>query len=454
MAAEFWTLSRVAQALSLPKFGGSDRALRDVCTDTRTLQPGDLFVALSGEHFDAHDFLAAAVNAGAAAVVVNDASRTVGLGVPAFAVDDTLHALGALARFYRASWTVPVVAVGGSNGKTSTKELLKAALGARFTVHATTGNLNNQVGAPLTLLSLPYGAECAVIEVGTNIPGEIATLRAMVAPDAAVVTCVQEEHLEGFGDLGGVLAEESALFDGVALAIVPANDDRLIHEARRRATRVVTAGLGAGDVASSAHGLNPDGSGWVMVDGARAEIPLRGEHNLRNAMLALAAAREFGIPLADAARGFAGMPQPSMRSAIEPLGRALLLNDAYNSNPGSARAAIALLGAVGAGRQRVIVLGTMRELGAATESLHREIAHVALASGADLVAGIGDFQAALLGEGAGDARVITAGDVDDLWPVLKQRLQPDAAILLKASRGVRLERLLPSLQAWATSTAS
>jgi UDP-N-acetylmuramoyl-tripeptide--D-alanyl-D-alanine ligase len=209
-----------------------------------------------------------------------------------------------------------------------------------------------------------------------------------------------------------------------------------------------------GDVASSAHGLNADGSGWVLVDGIRAAIPLRGEHNLRNAMLALAAAREFGIPLADAARGFAGMPQPSMRSAIEPLGKALLLNDAYNSNPGSARAAIALLSVVGTGRQRVIVLGTMRELGAASASLHREIAHVALASGADLLAGIGDFKAALDAEGAGDARVVTAGDVDDLWPVLKQRLQPDAAILLKASRGVRLERLLPSLQAWASSMAS
>jgi UDP-N-acetylmuramoyl-tripeptide--D-alanyl-D-alanine ligase len=454
MAAEFWTLSRVAQALRLPKFGGSDRALRAVCTDTRTLQPGDLFVALSGERFDAHDFLPAAVNAGAAAVVVKDASRAVGLGVPAFAVDDPLHALGALARFYRASWTVPVVAVGGSNGKTSTKELLRAALGVRFTVHATTGNLNNQVGTPLTLLALPQGADCAVVEVGTNIPGEIAILRAIVAPDAAVVTCVQEEHLEGFGDLAGVLAEESALFDGVALAIVPANDERLIHEARRRAARVVTAGLGAGDVASSAHGLNADGSGWVMVDSIRAEIPLRGEHNLRNAMLALAAAREFGIPLADAARGFAGMPQPSMRSAIEPLGKALLLNDAYNSNPGSARAAIALLAAVGAGRQRVVVLGTMRELGAASASLHCEIARVALGSGADLVAGIGEFKAALDAEGASDARVITAGDVDDLWPVLKERLQPDAAILLKASRGVRLERLLPSLQAWASSTAS
>ncbi len=454
MPHEFWTLTRVAQALGHPAFGGTDRALRAVGTDTRALQPGDLFVALIGERFDAHDFLRDAVSAGAAAVVVRDAMHTAGLGVPVFAVPDTLHALGALARFYRTAWTLPVVAVGGSNGKTSTKELLKAALGARYEVHATTGNLNNQVGVPLTLLSLPPGADCAVVELGTNIPGEIALLRAIVAPDAAVVTCVQEEHLEGFADLSGVLAEESVLFDAVALAVVPANDAALIREARRRARRVITAGLGEGDLSAETHGLNADGSGWLTLEGVRVEVPLRGAHNLRNAMLALATAREFGIAVSDAARGFAAMPQPPMRSVVEPLGRALLLNDAYNSNPGSARAALALHAAVGAGRQRVIVLGTMRELGAAAAQLHRDIARAALASGADVVAGIGDFQAALDAEGAGDPRVVTGGDVDDLWPVLQQRLQPDAAILLKASRGVRLERLLPHLQTWASASAT
>ena len=453
MQHEFWTLRRVAQALGLAPFGGTDRALRAVATDTRTLQPGDLFVALAGERFDAHDYLREAVTAGAAAVVVRDAPRAAGLGVPAFVVDDTLHALGALAHFYRAAWTLPVVAVGGSNGKTSTKELLKAALGARFAVHATTGNLNNQVGTPLTLLSLPPGAECAVVEVGTNMPGEIPRLRAIVAPDVAVITCVQEEHLEGFDDLAGVLAEEAALLDGVELAVVPAGETLLVAEARRRARRVITTGLEGGDVSASGHGLHADGSGWLEFEGVRVEVPLRGVHNLRNAMLAVAVARESGIAIADVARALAALPQPSMRSAVAPLGRALLINDAYNANPGSMRAAIELLAAVGAGRQRVAVLGTMRELGPTAAQLHRDIARVALESGADLVAGIGAFQAALDAEGAGDARVVTGGDVDDLWPVLQQRLQPDAAILLKASRGVRLERLLPLLQAWAAPTA-
>jgi len=449
----FWTLSRVAQALRLPRYRATDRALRAVTTDTRSLEPGDLFVALKGERFDAHDFLPDAVARGAAALVVHDASRVAGLGVPVFVVDDTLHALGALGHFFRAAWTIPVVAVGGSNGKTSTKDLLNAALGALYHVHATSGNLNNQVGAPQTLLSLPPGANCAVVEVGTNVPGEIPLLRAIVAPDVAVVTCVQEEHLEGFGDLAGVLAEESALFDEVELAVVPAGESALIGEARRRARRVVTAGLGAGDVAASAHGLNADGTGWLELDGVRVDVPLRGAHNLRNAMLALATARELGVSLANAATAIAHMPQSSMRSAVGPLGAALLLNDAYNANPGSMRAALELLAVVGAGRQRVAVLGTMRELGATAAQMHRDVARAALASGADLIAGIGEFATALEEVGAGDERVVVGRDVDDLWPVLQPRLRADAAILLKASRGVRLERLLPYLTAWATPTA-
>ena len=452
MSQPFWTLARAAKAVGLPRYGATDRALRAVTTDTRSLQPGDLFVALKGERFDAHDFLHDAVTKGAAALVVHDASRTAGLGVPVLVVDDTLPALGRLAHFFRAAWALPVVAVGGSNGKTSTKELLKAALAGRYRVHATSGNLNNQVGAPLTLLSLPIGADCAVVEVGTNVPGEITLLRAIVAPDVAVVTCVQEEHLEGFGDLAGVLAEEAALLDEVELAVVPAGEPALIDEARRRSRRVVTAGLGSGDVAAGAHGLNADGSGWLECDGVHVEVPLRGAHNLRNAMLALATARELGVALADAAAGIARMPQPPMRSAVEPLGDALLLNDAYNANPGSARAALELLTAVGANRQRVAVLGTMRELGETSAQLHREVARAALAGGADIVAGIGEFRAALQVVGAGDPRVVIGSDVDDLWPVLQPRLHANAAILLKASRGVRLERLLPYLIAWATPT--
>ncbi|MEI6812826.1 MAG: UDP-N-acetylmuramoyl-tripeptide--D-alanyl-D-alanine ligase [bacterium] len=454
-AAPFWTLRRLHAALELGV--ADDRPIRAICTDTRAVQPGDCFLALVGETFDAHDFLAEAVAKGAAAVIVNSGVRAAGLGVPALVVENTLHALGALGRYKRRAWGGPVVAVGGSNGKTSTKELIRGALSARLNVHATTGNLNNQIGVPLTLLALPDNTDVAVIEVGTNEPGEIAILRGITEPNIAVVTAIQEEHLEGFGDLAGVLAEEASLCDGIATVIIPAVEADLLREATARVARtgsVVSVGLGDGMLAATAHGLHEDGRGWMDVSGTRVEVPLRGAHNLRNAMLALAVASECGLSVADAAQGIAGIDVgsvPAMRSSVAPLGSALLINDAYNANPGSARAAIALLGDVAGSRPRVIVLGTMRELGAAAERSHREIAAAALASGAAVVAGIGEFVAALGTVSHGATTVVTAPDVDELWPLLQPLLPSHAAILLKASRGVRLERLVPYLTDWSAS---
>jgi UDP-N-acetylmuramoyl-tripeptide--D-alanyl-D-alanine ligase len=437
----FWTLDRVAAALGGGPAGPAP--LAGVSTDTRTVTAGDLFVALAGETYDAHDFLSAAVERGAAAVVVSKVAPARRLGVPVYVVPDTLVALGALGRYRRRAWGRPVIAVAGSNGKTTTKELLRAALGSTLTVHATTGNLNNQVGVPLTLLALPDDADIAVVEVGTNMPGEIALLRAIVEPDIAVMTSIGEEHLEGLGDLAGVLAEESAIFDGVPLAVVPASQPEIADAARARAHAIIAAGLDA-----SAHVLD-DGRGELVFEGVRVTVPLRGEHNLRNAMLALVTARACGVSAERAAAGIAAMPAPSMRSAWVALGRATLINDAYNANPASARAALALLDAVGAGRQRAVVLGTMRELGAGARALHDEIAARALAGPYDVVAGVGEFAPALQAAGRDDPRVVTADDVDTLWPLLGPRLKPDAVILLKASRGMRLERLVPYLESWA-----
>jgi UDP-N-acetylmuramoyl-tripeptide--D-alanyl-D-alanine ligase len=449
----FWTLERIARALGGGPADG--RPVTGITTDSRAITMGECFVALRGERFDAHDFLMAAVEAGAAALVVEDARRAAGLGVPVFEVPYTLVALGLLARYRRDAWARPVIAVGGSNGKTSTKELLRAALGSRFAVHATRGNLNNRIGVPLTLLALDDAADVAVIEAGTNAPGEVAILRDIIRPEVAVVTTVQEEHLEGLGDLAGVLAEELSLCDEVPLAVVPAAEPYVVAEARRRAARVVTAGAAEGDRHASGHGLLPDGRGWMLWEAARVEIPLCGAHNVANAALAMAVAAEFGVAPADAAAGIAAMPMAPMRSEVVPLGAALLLNDAYNANPGSARAALALLRDVGHGRQRVAVLGTMRELGAQAERAHREVAEAALAMGLDLVCGIGDFAAPLEAAAASrpDASVLTAADAEDLWPRLAPRLARDAAVLLKASRGVRLERLVPLLTTWATEPA-
>jgi UDP-N-acetylmuramoyl-tripeptide--D-alanyl-D-alanine ligase len=453
--SDFWTMNRAADALgplspvNVPR--GSSVFGR-VWTDTRTIQPGDLFVALVGERFDAHDFLKDAVAKGASGVVVSKVEATRDLGVPVYQVSDTLVALGALGTFRRRAWNKPVVGVVGTNGKTSTKELIKAALGSVLEVHATTGNLNNLIGVPLTLLAIPDAADVAVVEMGTNQPGEVPRLRAIVEPNVTVVTSVAEEHLEGLGDLAGVLKEELSAADGVPVAIVPSSQPDVVDAARTRARRTVSAGLADGDVKPTAWSVDPDGRGRMTVDDVDITLPLRGVHNLRNAMLALAVARELGVSIADAGRGIGAMPVPPMRVNVEQHGSATLINDAYNSNPGSARAALELLQHAGAGRQRVAVLGTMLELGPQTPRLHDEVAGDALAGGVEVVAAIGEFALALGRIAPGDSRVIVADDVDALWAKLSSRLAPDAVILLKGSRGMRLERLVAPISEWAKQT--
>lgn len=445
----FWSLDRIADALHLELEGARPRGhapLRAVSTDTRTLQAGDVFVAIRGDTHDGHAFVRSAVEAGAAAVVVSDPVAAAGAGVPVFLVVDTTRALGALGAYRRRVWGGPVIAVAGSNGKTSTKDLITAALGSVLTVHATRGNLNNQVGVPLTLLAIPDHADVAVVEIGTNHPGEVAVLRGLAAPDIAVVTSIGEEHLEGLGSLEGVLREESAVFVDVGIAITPAAQPEVAASAAGRARRVVAAGLDAGDVRPDGWGLGGDARGWCTFGDVRLDVPLVGLHNLRNAMLAMAVARACGVADADAARGMGSLAVPVMRSALQEVGTLLLLNDAYNANPASARAALATLDAITAPRPRVAVLGTMLELGPHGPALHDEIARLALASTATVIAGVGAFAAAFARVAPGDPRVVTAGDADAVWPALRARLAPDAIVLLKGSRGMRLERLVPRLR--------
>jgi UDP-N-acetylmuramoyl-tripeptide--D-alanyl-D-alanine ligase len=247
------------------------------------------------------------------------------------------------------------------------------------------------------------------------------------------------------------MREEAELFEGARVAVVPASQPEIAAAAKGRAARVVSAGLDAGDVRASRWSVGADGLGEIEIDGVTVRPPARGAHNLRNAMLALAVSRELGLSMADAARGIERATFPSMRMEMAPIGKAgaTLINDAYNASPASMRAAIEVLAGSGAGRQRVAVLGTMRELGAHAPRLHEEVARAALASPVEILAGIGEIGEALRALGSSDPRVVVAGDVEDLWKALEPRLAPDAVILLKASRGVKLERLVPPLTDWA-----
>lgn len=454
-----WTAAEAARALGeAPREGDEAAAYDGVSTDTRAVRPGSLFVALQGERFDAHDFLAQAAEAGAAAAVVSRTPADAPAGLRLFVVDDTRRALGRLATHRRRAFGGRIVGVCGSNGKTTTKELLKAALSTTLRVHATEANLNNQVGVPLTLLALSDDADVAVVEMGTNEPGEIALLTAVVEPDVGIITSIGEEHLEGFGDVAGVFREETALLEGLpphAVAVVAEEPAELPARARALVgdrTRVV--GLGAEADLRPDGGMEgvtvaADGSTRWALDGTPVEVPLPGRHNVRNALVAFAVARELGVADADAARGIAAMPRPKLRGEWHRIGSLAVLADCYNSNPPSLAAAVDILASLPAEGEKVAVIGTMRELGTQAEAIHRRAADEIAArvgQGIDRVVATGEFVPAFAAHrDALGARLVLADDPMAAFDAFAPTLREGSTILLKGSRGVKLERWLEAL---------
>jgi len=444
---EPWTAGQVAEALGVPV--AAPGPFSGISTDTRHLTPGTLFVALAGEHFDAHRFLDQARAGGAGAAVVRRGTAPVA-GLPLVEVPDTLVALGMLARARRRRLPAgaPAVAVTGSSGKTSTKELIRAALAPRFRVHATAGNLNNLVGVPLSILAAPAGTDALVIEAGANLPGEIARLRDIIEPTIAVVTNVGYAHVEGFGSLEGVLREKVSLVDGVPVAVVGTEPDALAAAARRR-TRTVVAGTASGaDFRPAAADLDDEGHPRLRLAGAEATLPVTGFHQIENAAIALAVAREAGVPLADAVRGLAGARVPAGRGGVSRVKNLLVIDDSYNANPASLRRAVEFARWLAArrGRPLAVVVGTMLELGAESDKLHRALAAEIVAAAPALIGAVGAFGPAFTAHaGALGARLVVAPDADALGPLLAARLTGDEVVLLKASRGVALERVLRHL---------
>jgi len=332
-----WSASRVADVLGTPSVDSSE-VFASISTDTRSLHEGDLFVALVGERFDGHDYLEEARLRGAKGAVVRHATPRIH-GLIGYEVEDTTEALGMLARERRREITGPVVAITGTNGKTSTKEMLACALGVRWTVHATHENLNNLVGVPLTILDAPSGCDALVVEVGANQLGEIARLRDVVEPSVGVVTNVSHGHLDGFGSFEGVLHEKASLLTGVRLAVVGTDPPGLESLAAENASRVVTAGLDENaSFAPDRWELNDKVQGTIWIDDVPVSLPVVGYHQLENLMLVLAVARELDLDLASVATALGSVRLPPGRCEVLTGGKRLILQDAYNSNPGSLRA--------------------------------------------------------------------------------------------------------------------
>lgn len=448
-----WSDRSVRAALGLPG-PASDAVYSAISTDTRAIPAGALFVALKGERFDAHDFLSGAREAGAAAAVVRRGTAPLP-GLTLYQVDDTGRALGDLANARRKTITGPVIAITGTNGKTSTKEMLAAALRTRYRIWATRINLNNLVGVPLTILEAPPDTESLVIEAGASRPGEMARHREVIAPSIAVITNVAAGHLEGFGSGAGVLNEKLALLEGIPLAVVGTEPPGLADLARQRARKVITAGLAGADRVPTKVEITADGRPRISVGGQRFLLDARGRHQAGNAMLAWAVAEALGLDPARVAGSLESLALPGGRGELTQHGRLTVLHDAYNANPASFRAAIDLARSLRGKRKLVFVAGTMRELGESSAAHHTEIATLLVALRPDVLAAVGEFVGALepFRESLG-SRLITAPDAARLAPELAARIEGDELVVLKGSRGVALERVLPDLVARSSPTTT
>ncbi len=458
------SVSDVRTALGVEASGGAgDVVFTGVSTDSRTAAGRELFVALAGDQFDGHDFIPAALANGVSGIVVS-AGRAISASarVFVFAVPDTLFALGELARYHRGRLSARVVGITGSNGKTTTKEITASIAGTTTKIAYTKGNLNNLVGLPMTLLSTPDDTEALILEMGMNVPGEIGRLAEIARPDIGVVTNVGPVHLAGVGSIDGVIAEKGALLaslgkDGVA--IFEADTDYSDRLRKMTRARIITFGLdGRSDVrAEKIEDLGQAGTRarFVLPSGSfTALLPIPGLHNLSNALAAAAAGIALDIPADRIAEGIEAVRPLGMRMEISKAsGGWVILNDSYNANPVSMRAALEFLA-----QQReaiegraVAVLGDMLELGAFTRSGHEEVGAAAAGIRVGLLFVIGDFAgdarrgaiAAGMDEGAIVAYPREAHDtlINDLLDVVG----PDDVILVKGSRAMRMERIAQAL---------
>ena len=435
--------------------------IEGVSTDTRTIASGELFIALKGERFDGHDYVEAAAARGAAAAMVEQAwteGRTPGL--PLLVVADTRLALGYLAAWWRARFDIPLIGVTGSNGKTTVKEMIAAILRAQagadgydpaLAVLATTGNLNNEIGLPLMLLRLHASHRAAVIEMGMNHPGEIAYLTRLAQPTVALVNNAQRAHLEGLGGVAEVARAKGEIFDGLregGMAVINADDPFSGLWCERNAGRSMTRfGLDeSADVRGRAE-LKALGSTLaISAPQGEIEVALRlpGAHNARNALAAAAAALAAGATLDAVSQGltFFGGVKGRLQLRAAAAG-AVLIDDTYNANPDSARAAIDVLAATPG--KKILVLGDMGEIGGQTGQFHDEIGGYAKSQGLDQLFALGEHsELAARNFGAGGQHF---NSVEALLKALTPLLDGDTAVLVKGSRFMRMERVADAVAA-------
>jgi UDP-N-acetylmuramoyl-tripeptide--D-alanyl-D-alanine ligase len=428
-----------------------------VSTDSRSLRPGDLFFAIVGERFDGHTFAADVLSRGAAGCVVSrDLPETGSLVEPSqlLRVPDTVEALGRLAGWHRRRATAEVVAVTGSNGKTTTKCMIEHVLATRFRGRGSVKSFNNHIGLPLTLLSAERTDQFLVVEIGSNAPGEVASLGRLAQPDIAVVTSIGHAHVGGLGGLSGVRAEKLSLFKTVrpgGLCVVPLDDvggPAADWMGDRSSARITFGTSPEADVRVSDVRADLERTRFRLNDKYDVVLPVPGPHNARNAAAAFAACRRFRMEPEEVVAALASFQLPDGRLNRFSAGGITVIDDSYNANPTSMAAAVVTLASVTGGR-RVFVAGDMRELGAESAAWHARVGEDIARSGIEFVVGVGSACEALIrGAAAIDPPPLTAhySDAEQAGADLPGRLRPGDTVLVKGSRLVGLERLVRAIR--------
>jgi len=475
-------IAAVARILGAHVAGGPEMgSISGVSTDSRAIRRGDCFFAIAGEHFDGHEYVAQALAQGAACAVVSRAIEAPG---PILKVEDTIEALGYLARDYRRNGAYKVVAITGSVGKTSTRQIVYHVLSQHFRTHQARKNFNNTIGLPLTLLEAEPDDEVIVAELGANAPGEISYLTGIAQPDVAVVTNAHPAHLAGFGDLETIIREKTSIAQGLTgdgVFIVNGDIDALVAAARQivGAGHRACPGNGEGSGLQTfgrsatcdyrAEQINHDASASTFViDGQRIRLPLPGPGNVDNALAAWAVAVRFGLSLGQFADALESLPKVSMRAEPLQMGTLTVLNDCYNASPASMKNALAMLsnlrsagdadGSLAgqargraptpAARRLVFVCGAMAELGGQTEALHAELGQAVAQAGIDLLLTVGEATKATAAAAKAASDGLETEHFDDttsLCDNLSAFVRPCDIILVKGSRTARLENVVQRL---------
>lgn len=442
-----WSVAAAAKVMNSP-WQGADVNFSDVCTDTRKVKKGDLFFALKGPKYDAHDYLAEAKAKGVVAAVV---SRQVNIDLPQIVVEDTRFALGELARAHRLNFKNPVIGLTGSNGKTTVKELTSAILKRRGQVLYTEGNLNNDIGVPLTLFRLRAEHDFAVIEMGANHHGEIAYLASLARPDVGIVNNAGPAHLEGFGSIEGVAHAKGELFEALGsdgVAIINFDDD-YAHYWQSITQHCGTMSFGIDNTQSDvrAHTIRATEKGMHFIlhttkQEIDIDLPLFGVHNVRNSLAAAAVALALNVPLSVVKTAFENFSNVGGRlKSVRGHNGALVLDDTYNANPSSMKAGIDVLASFPG--KRILAVGDMRELGDNAAALHSEIGAYAKEKNIDAIYAIGDLCQNVVAAFGKQARHFSRHD--ELLSALKQEIDAHFTVLVKGSRSMRMEIVVAGL---------